>query len=68
MELFQYLNLEVSVTYCISCPLKYGKNRKKVANFEKTKKVDGNELMRLSREFPVRTRNTLKRHGYLSAA
>jgi len=32
------------------------------------KKIDGNELMRLSKEFPVRTRNMLKRHGYLSTA
>ena len=32
------------------------------------KKIDGNELMRLSKEFPVRTRDMLKRHGYLSAA
>jgi len=30
------------------------------------KKIDGNELMRLSKEFPVRTRDMLKRHGYLS--
>ncbi len=32
------------------------------------KKVDENELMRLSKEFPVRTRDMLKRHGYLSPA
>ena len=32
------------------------------------KKIDGNELMRLSNEFPVRTRDMLKRHGYLSTA
>ena len=32
------------------------------------KKIDENELMRLSKEFPVRTRDMLKRHGYLSAA
>jgi predicted transcriptional regulator of viral defense system len=32
------------------------------------KKIDGNELMRMSKEFPVRTRDMLKRHGYLSAA
>ena len=32
------------------------------------KKIDGNELMRLSKEFPVRTRDMLKRHGYFSAA
>jgi predicted transcriptional regulator of viral defense system len=32
------------------------------------KKIDGNELMRLSKEFPIRTRDMLKRHGYLSAA
>jgi predicted transcriptional regulator of viral defense system len=32
------------------------------------KKIDGNELMRLSKEFPIRTRDMLKRHGYLSTA
>jgi hypothetical protein len=32
------------------------------------KKFDGDELMRLSKEFPVRTRDMLKRHGYLSTA
>ena len=32
------------------------------------KKVDENELMRLSREFPARTCYLLKRYGYLSAA
>ena len=32
------------------------------------KKIDGYELMRLSKEFPVRTRDMLKGHGYLSAA
>ena len=32
------------------------------------KKIDGNELMRLSKEFPLRTRDMLKRHGYLSTA
>jgi len=32
------------------------------------KKIDKNELMRLSKEFPVRTRDMLKRHGYLSTA
>ena len=32
------------------------------------KKIDGNELKRLSKEFPVRTRDMLKRHGYLSTA
>jgi predicted transcriptional regulator of viral defense system len=32
------------------------------------KKIDGNELMRLSKEFPARTRDMLKRYGYLSAA
>ena len=32
------------------------------------KKVDENELMRLSKEFPIRTRDMLKRHGYLSTA
>jgi len=32
------------------------------------KKIDGNELLRLSKEFPVRTRDMLKRHGYLSTA
>jgi hypothetical protein len=31
-------------------------------------KIDGNELIRLSKKFPVRTRDRLKRHGYLSAA
>ena len=32
------------------------------------KKIDGNELKRQSKEFPVRTRDMLKRHGYLSTA
>ena len=32
------------------------------------KKVDENELMRLSREFPARTCYLLKKYGYLSAA
>ena len=32
------------------------------------KKFDGDELMRLSKEFPIRTRDMLKRHGYLSTA
>jgi predicted transcriptional regulator of viral defense system len=32
------------------------------------KKIDGNELIRLSKEFPARTRDMLKRHGYLSTA
>ena len=32
------------------------------------KKINGNELMRLSKEFPARTRDMLKRHGYFSAA
>jgi hypothetical protein len=41
---------------------------KKVSNLENSKKVDGNQLMRLSREFPARARNMIKRHGYLSAA
>ena len=30
--------------------------------------IDKNELMRLSQEFPLRTREMLERHGYLSAA
>ena len=32
------------------------------------KKFDGDELMRLSKEFPLRTRDMLKRHEYLSTA
>jgi len=32
------------------------------------KKINGNELMLLSKEFPGRTRDMLKRHGYFSAA
>ena len=32
------------------------------------KKIDGNELIRLSKEFPAGTRDMLKRHGYLSTA
>ena len=32
------------------------------------KKINGNELTQLSKEFPARTRDMLKRHGYFSAA
>ena len=33
-----------------------------------TSKLDGDEIRRLSREFPLKTRSILKKHGYLETA